>query len=84
MMTGCGKDFQVASTVIFNSLSGMRIGNNAYIASNNVFVAVDISIEDNVILGPGSVNSGGNHQFDGNSFKNLSSKRIGEVKLAKN
>lgn len=81
MMTECGKDFQVASTVIFNSLSGMRVGNNVYIAPNNVFVVVDVSIEDNVILGPGSVYSGGNHQFDGNSFKNLPSKSLGPIVL---
>lgn len=81
MMSECGKDFQVTSTVIFNSLSGIRVGDNVYIAPNNVFVAVDVSIEDNVILGPGSVYSGGNHQFDGNSFRDLPSKRLGPIVL---
>jgi len=81
MMGECGKNFQVASTVILNSLSGMRVGNNVYIAPNNVFVVTNISIGDDVILGPGSVYSGGNHQFDGNSFRRLPSKSEGPIML---
>lgn len=73
MMEKCGKNFQVSSSVIFNSLSGICIGNNVYIAPNNVFIGTNIHIEDNVILGPCSVYSGGNHQFDGSSFRLLPS-----------
>ena len=83
MMKECGKNFQVSSTVIFNSLSGIRVGNNVYIAPNNIFIGTDISIEDNVILGPSSVYSGGNHQFDGHSFRNLPSKSFGPLILEK-
>lgn len=79
MMRECGKNFQVASTVIFNSLSGMRVGDNVYIAPNNIFITSDIYIGDNVILGPSSVYSGGNHQFDGDSFRYLPSKSVGPL-----
>lgn len=81
MMDECGKNFQVASTVIFNSLKGMRVGDNVYIAPNNIFITTNISIENDVILGPGSVYSGGNHQFDGNSFRKLPSKSNGPLIL---
>lgn len=83
MMGRCGSNFQVASTVIFNSLAGMRVGDNVYIAPNNVFIVTNITIEDDVILGPGSVYSGGNHQFDGASFRSLPSKSEGPIILGK-
>lgn len=83
MMGECGKNFQVASTVILNSLSGMRVGNNVYIAPNNVFVVTNISIGDDVILGPGSVYSGANHRFDGSSFRWLTSKSHGSLVVGK-
>lgn len=83
MMDGCGNNFQVASTVIFNSLSGLRVGNNVYIAPNNVFIGTNISIEDDVIVGPSSVFSGGNHQFDGNSFRKLPSLSLGKLIIRK-
>lgn len=79
MMRHCGKNFQVASSVIFNSLSGISIGKNVYIAPNNVFIGTNIYIEDEVILGPSSVFSGSNHQFDGVSFRLLPSASIGPL-----
>ncbi|WP_299230635.1 hypothetical protein [uncultured Halomonas sp.] len=79
MMRECGCNFQVSSTVILNSLSGMRVGSNVYIAPNNVFITDDIYIEDNVILGPGGVYSSGDHQFDGESFRWLPSKSKGSL-----
>ena len=79
MMKGCGSNFQVASTVIFNSLSGINVGSNVYIAPNNIFIGTNIYIENDVILGPSSVYSGGNHQFDGQSFRKLPSKSLGPL-----
>lgn len=79
MMKECGNNFQVASTVIFNSLSGIKIGSNVYVAPNNVFIGTNIHIKNNVILGPGSVYSGGNHQFDGYSFRKLPSRSLGPL-----
>lgn len=79
MMEECGKNLQVSSTVIFNSLSGVRVGNNVYIAPNNVFIVTNIYIMDDVILGPSSVYSGANHQFDGHSFRSLPSKSTGPI-----
>lgn len=81
MMRNCGKNFQVASSVIFNSLSGISIGKNVYIAPNNVFIGTNIYVEDDVILGPSSVFSGSNHQFDGVSFRLLPSASIGPITI---
>lgn len=79
MMSRCGKNFQVASTVSFNSLAGLQVGKNVYIAPGNIFIGTDILIEDNVIIGPNSVISGGNHQFDGVSFRDMPSIKLGPV-----
>ena len=68
-MTGCGKNFQVTSSAYFNSLKGIIIGDNVYIAHNTVIIGSDITIEDNVIIGPNSVISGGNHKFRNGSFR---------------
>lgn len=76
MMKKCGINFQVASNVYFNSLSKLVIGDNVYIAQNNVVIAVDLYIYDNVIIGPNCVISGGNHQFDGNSFRFKKAKHL--------
>ena len=69
MMKNCGKNFQVASTVVINSLSGLQIGHHVYIANNTILIGHDITIKDEVIIGPNCVISSGNHAFDGNSFR---------------
>jgi maltose O-acetyltransferase len=74
MMEKCGCDLQVASTVIFNPLSGLKIGNHVYIAPNNILIGRDITIENEVIIGPNCVISGGNHVFSNGSFRFASSK----------
>lgn len=72
-MKGCGNNFQVASNVYLAPLTGISVGSNVYLAPNNVIIAQEIEIHDNVIIGPNCVISGGNHQFDGNSFRFLRS-----------
>ena len=69
MMKECGKDFQVTSSAILNSLSGLIIKNNVYIGPNTVIIGVDICIEDDVLIGPNCVISGGNHSFLNGSFR---------------
>lgn len=69
MMKKCGRDFQVASTVTINSLAGLEVGDNVYIAHNNVIIGTKIKIDDEVIIGPNCIISSGNHIFDGNSFR---------------
>ena len=69
MMDKCGINFQVTSTTYFNTLSGIKIGDNIYIGHNNVIIGLDITINDEVIIGPNCVISGGNHVFkNGNIF----------------
>jgi len=69
MMKKCGKDFQVSSSVIFNSVSGLEIGDHVYIAHNTVILGIKIVIEDEVLIGPNCVISGGNHTFSNESFR---------------
>lgn len=73
MMDKCGSNFQVASNVYLGTLSNMKVGNNVYIAPNNIFVGLNFEINDDVIIGPNCVFSSGNHQFDGKSFRFLKS-----------
>lgn len=75
MMESYGGNFEVTSSVIITSLSGLKVGRGVRIAHNVVIIATDIIIEDNVIIGPNTVLSGGNHQFDGKSFKNAPGNR---------
>lgn len=75
MMKRCGKNFQVASDVYINNLTGFLVGDNVYIAPRNTIIACELFIGDNVIIGPNCVISGGNHKFDGLSFRYLPSSR---------
>lgn len=79
MMKECKSNFQVTSSAYINSLSGLRVKENVYIGPNTVIIAVDVNIEKNVLIGPNCVLSGGNHQFDGNSFRKLPSKSLGPI-----
>ncbi|MCD0457552.1 acyltransferase [Chryseobacterium sp. LC2016-27] len=69
MMKKCGKNFQVASTVTITSLSGLEVGNNVYIAHNNVIIGTKIKIGEEVIIGPNCIISSGNHIFQNGSFR---------------
>jgi len=72
-MKECGRNFQVAANVYFSALNGIKVGKNVYIAPNNIIIVVEMEIGDNVLIGPNCVISGGNHQFDGSSFRFLKS-----------
>jgi acetyltransferase-like isoleucine patch superfamily enzyme len=69
MMKKCGKDFQVASSVMINSLSGLEVGKHVYIAHNTVIIGKMIHIGNEVLIGPNCVISAGNHQFKDQSFR---------------
>lgn len=79
MMKECNRNFQVTSSAYINSLSGLQVKENVYIGPNTVIIAVDVKISKNVLIGPNCVLSGGNHQFDGNSFRKLPSKSSGPI-----
>src|SRR5690554_2289877 len=61
MMEHCGKNFQVTSSAIINTLSELKVGNNVYIGSNTVVIGIYFIIEDDVLIGPNCVISGRNH-----------------------
>jgi maltose O-acetyltransferase len=69
MMERCGRNFQVASTVIFNSLTGLSIGHNVFFGHRAIIIALDIEIGDEVLIGPSVVISGGNHSFLKTSYR---------------
>nr|WP_067063835.1 acyltransferase [Mucilaginibacter sp. L294] len=69
MMNGCGKDFQVASSVVLNPLSGLTVGNNVYIAHNTVVIGLAVEINDEVLIGPNCTISSGNHVFSNKSYR---------------
>ncbi len=75
-MCKCGKNFQVNHSVILNGLDDMLVGNNVYIGNGcHIISNGKITIEDNVLLGPCVIISAGNHQFDGESYRQLPSNR---------
>ena len=69
LMKECGSNFQITSSAYLNSLSGLDVGKNVYIAHNVVVIGIDIKIGDNTIIGPNCVISGGNHRFKDDSFR---------------
>lgn len=68
-MASCGKNFQVCSTAYINSLNGLKIGENVYLAHNVVLLGKDITIKDEVLIGPNTVVVSGNHTYLNNSFR---------------
>lgn len=75
-MKKCGRNFQVAHSVIINGIDLCRIGNNVYIANGcSIILNGILTIEEEVILGPGVLVSSGDHQFDGKSFRHTESKK---------
>lgn len=82
MMKECGKNFQVTSSAIIVSLSGIKIGNDVYIGSNTVIIAMGLKIEDEVLVGPNCVITDGKHTFKDKSFRFGKSKRT-PVKISK-
>lgn len=69
MMKKCGRNFQITSSAILNSLSGLSVGNDVYIAHNTVLIGLDISIGNEVLIGPNCILSSGNHTFLNNSYR---------------
>jgi maltose O-acetyltransferase len=69
-MKRCGKDFQVAHSVILNTIEKLSVGNNVYIANFCSFILNgEIIIGNEVIFGPNCVLSSGNHTFYNGSFR---------------
>ncbi len=69
MMHKCGRDFQVTSSAIINSLALLDVGDHVYIAHNSVIMGTSIIIESNVLIGPNCVISSSNHILNKNSFR---------------
>lgn len=75
-MDKCGRNLQVAHSVIINGLDLCSMEDNVYIANAcNIICNGKLIIGKDVIFGPGVLVSTGNHQFDGNSFRNKESEK---------
>lgn len=69
MMYECGKNFQVCSTAYINSLRGLSVGKDVYLAHNSTLLGKNIAIGDEVLIGPNTVVVSGNHTFLNGSFR---------------
>ncbi len=69
MMNECGKNFQVCSTAYINSLHTLKIGSDVYLAHNCVILGKNVTIEDEVLVGPNTVIVSGNHTLKNNSYR---------------
>ncbi|MCP2044257.1 acyltransferase [Pontibacter sp. HSC-36F09] len=69
MMKDCGKNFQVSSSTVINSLTKLSVGKNVYIGPNTIVIGQDIEINDEVLIGPSSLLSTGNHTMKNDSFR---------------
>lgn len=69
-MASCGRNFQVAHDVILNSIEGLIVGDNVYLAMGNIIYAHGKAIiGNNVMFGPGCLLTTGNHTFCGDSYR---------------
>ncbi|MDB4713778.1 acyltransferase [Akkermansiaceae bacterium] len=69
LMKRCGKNLQVTSSAYFNTLIGLQFGDNVYIAHNAIIISLDLTIGDDVLIGPNCVISGGDHILENGSFR---------------
>lgn len=66
----CGRNFQICSGVTINSINNMVVGNNVYIAYGCWLHAIGgISLDDEVMLGPYTVVTSGNHTLENGSYR---------------
>ncbi len=67
-----GKNFQVPHNVVINTLEGFCVGNNVrlgiFVRLNGGIIS-DCYIEDDVIVGQGTMISASNHEFNGHNFR---------------
>lgn len=61
-MKKCGRNFQVSHSALLNTLEMITVGDNVYIANYSSLLANgEITIGNNVLIGPNVVVSSGNH-----------------------
>ena len=69
-MPSCGSNFQIAHNVTLNSIEGLTVGNNVYLAMGNIIYAHGKAIiGNNVMFGPGCLLTTGNHTFGDGSYR---------------
>ena len=49
-MKSCGRNFQVAHSAIINTLEGLSVGDNVYVANYSVILSKGVDIGDNVLI----------------------------------
>lgn len=77
-MTECGRNLQVSSGARLYALHNLKCGNDVYIATNVVINACSlITLNDEVMIGIGSVLVSGNHTIMNGSYRFGPSERKG-------
>lgn len=76
-MKRCGRNFQVAHSAIINTLEGLSVGDNVYVANYSVLLSKGVEIGDNVLIGPSCVLSSSNHILHNGSFRLKSEDGLG-------
>ena len=76
-MIKCGKDFQVTHDARLTGLQWMAVGNHVFIGNLSIIFAHGmITLEDEVLIGPMCMLSGGNHTKSNGSY------RYGQAKIS--
>lgn len=76
-MKECAGNFQVSGRVIIRGLNRLNVGKNVYLAPGVVILChTDVVLQDDVLIGPNTVITAGNHTSDGFSY------RFGKSKVA--
>lgn len=76
-MNRCGRNFQVAHSAIINSLEGLSVGDNVYVANYSVILSKGVEIGNNVLIGPSCVLSSSNHILHNGSFRYKTEEGLG-------
>ena len=82
-MARCGKNFQVTHNVAINTLGSFSIGDNVRLgifSRLNGSAKGNCVIDDEVIIGQGTMVSCGNHEFNGRNFRDGIKGEASEIK----
>lgn len=73
-MTKCGRNFQVTHNVVINTLPSFIVGDNVRLgifSRLNGSASGTCEIENDVIIGQGTMIACGNHEFNGKNFRDI-------------
>lgn len=69
LLKSCGKNLKIAANVHIYNPDRLTVGDNVYIGFNSYIGDGDITLEDEVVIGPFCSITGGNHRFANGSVR---------------